>query len=394
MKPSRIKSFFSLQAFLLLVFLLTIKPVSSVGIFPSSIELAYYNDILSSSFFIRNDDELDYDVSVSINGELADLIEIEEELSLVKAKTQEEVKFTLDLRNTVLPPGRHEATFSFTFIPSGKEGQIKAFPVVIANAFVEVPYPEEFVELSILGSSSKIEDTIKIDVLLSNKGIKEIEEIICEASMPDASGNYVLCSNSLRNLPAERDAMLSLTCEGDFPVGSYPFLLSCNYADKTIDIEGSAILEGNELSVEDFKISSDSYSFKLKNLANSNFSTVYAKIHFVDDENKTISTINSPAVSIDSLEDKLVEGILPEDLPVETEEANIILELFAEGKIVGKEMLQTSFLYEPQEEETTEDGAKETDENGRIWIFVGIFALVLSFIVALSFLLKKPEGYF
>lgn len=394
MKPSRIKSFFSLQAFLLLVFLLTIKPVSSVGIFPSSIELAYYNDILSSSFFIRNDDELDYDVSVSITGELADLIEIEEELSLVKAKTQEEVKFTLDLRNTVLPPGRHEATFSFTFIPSGKEGQIKAFPVVIANAFVEVPYPEEFVELSILGSSSQIEDTIKIDVLLSNKGIKEIEEIICEASMPDASGNHVLCSNSLRNLPAEKDAMLSLTCEGDFPVGSYPFLLSCNYADKTIDIEGSAIIEGNELSVEDFKISSDSYSFKLKNLANSNFSTVYAKIHFVDDENKTISTINSPAVSIDSLEDKLVEGILPEDLPVETEEANIILELFAEGKIVGKEMLQTSFLYEPQEEETTEDGAKETDENGRIWIFVGIFALVLSFIVALSFLLKKPEGYF
>jgi len=394
MKPSRIKSFFNLQAFLLLVFLLTIKPVSSVGIFPSSIELAYYNDILSSSFFIRNDDELDYDVSVSINGELADLIEIEEELSLVKAKTQEEVKFTLDLRNTVLPSGRHEATFSFTFIPSGKEGQIKAFPVVIAKAFVEVPYPEEFVELSILGSSSQIEDTIKIDVLLSNKGIKEIEEIICEASLPDASGNYVLCSNSLRNLPAERDAMLSLTCEGDFPVGSYPFLLSCNYADKTIDIEGSAILEGNELSVEDFKISSDSYSFKLKNLANSNFSTVYAKIHFVDDENKTISTINSPAVSIDSLEDKLVEGILPEDLPVETEEANIILELFAEGKIVGKEMLQTSFLYEPQEEETTEDGAKETDENGRIWIFVGIFALVLSFIVALSFLLKKPEGYF
>lgn len=394
MKPSRIKSFFSLQAFLLLVFLLTIKPVSSVGIFPSSIELAYYNDILSSSFFIRNDDELDYDVSVSITGELADLIEIEEELSLVKAKTQEEVKFTLDLRNTVLPPGRHEATFSFTFIPSGKEGQIKAFPVVIANAFVEVPYPEEFVELSILGSSSQIEDTIKIDVLLSNKGIKEIEEIICEASMPDASGNHVLCSNSLRNLPAEKDAMLSLTCEGDFPVGSYPFLLSCNYADKTIDIEGSAIIEGNELSVEDFKISSDSYSFKLKNLANSNFSTVYAKIHFVDDENKTISTINSPAVSIDSLEDKLVEGILPEDLPVETEEANIILELFAEGKIVGKEMLQTSFLYEPPEEETTEDGAKETDENRRIWIFVGIFALVLSFIVALSFLLKKPEGYF
>ncbi|MDI3474021.1 MAG: hypothetical protein PWR30_344 [Candidatus Woesearchaeota archaeon] len=396
MNPFRAKSFLSLKAsFALLILLLAIKPVSSVGIYPSSIELTYYNDLLSSSFFIRNDDELDYDVSVSIGGELAHLIEIDDSLSVVKAKSQEEVGFELDLRNTILPPGRHEATFSFTFVPSGKEGQIKAFPVVIAKAFVEVPYPEEFVELSIIGSSSQIENAIKIDVLLSNKGIKEIEEIICEASVVDASGNTITCSNSLENVPAEKDEILSLSCEGDFPVGNYPFLLSCEYADKTIDVEGSAIIEGNELSVEDFRISSDSYSFKLKNLANSNFSTVYAKIHFVDDKNKTISTINSPAISLNSLEEEIIEVVIPKDLSIDTDAVNILIELFAEGKIMGKEMFLTSFSSDElidEKEMQEEDEAKDGDR--RIWILVGVFALFLSFIISLSILLKKPEGYF
>jgi hypothetical protein len=379
---------------LLFLCLFQLNLAFSIGVYPSLKIFQYEKgDSFTSSFFIRNEDDRAYEVSVSLDGELKSFVDINQEKIVVEHGVQKEFKYALSLHSADLEPGSHEAIFYFRAVPTEEQSaQMNAVPTVVAKARVNVPYPGHYLDLILGDMSSEKEGVLQATVLYYNKGQEEVDELDCTLSTTDDSGASKSCTSSVEKISEGSEGFLSIECNGIFPVGYYPVLITCRYGEEEKVFEDSATIEGKQVEAEDFKLTEKEYSFNVRNLVNSNFSTVYAKVKLLDKNNKTLREFNTPAISLEENSDQRIEGVFPDSLSLKEGKYSAVIELFVDGK-------QTQFTLYTEAGKGLEDTPKTEpirEEKGfSVWIGVLVVLLILSFVIVLSlFNRKEKEMYF
>ncbi|HOI18727.1 MAG TPA: hypothetical protein PLX15_02590 [Candidatus Woesearchaeota archaeon] len=388
-----LKSSAFLVIFLAIFFSLS-TTVFSIGVLPALKEynLKDYNDTdsqIKTTIYFRNNDFINYSVSLSTSGELADYAKLSKYSFESTEMSDTEIECEIYLEKATLSYGPNSLFISFLAKPLNEQDsqteQIVAIPAVTARINVNVAYPGKYLELILSSVSTNINQRVAPNILYDNKGEETIEKLSCSATIIDDKNNKISSELKKSNILNTDSGQLSFELFGEFISGEYPLYIECNFDGEKKIFEENVKIFGQAVEVMSAKIKDGMYNVTVKNKGRNKYSIVYAKVKLFDENNNEIAIFNTvPKTLTESSTINLegFSGIDPKELNITN--GRILLELNYDNFKSQYEFSYDSFL----------EGFTDIQKIPKpsVWFIIFIIGvLVIAFLVVKSIAKDKDE---
>ena len=379
-------------SFIFILLSITVKAgATSIGVFPAVKNFDDTNSIITTTVYVRNSGSEDYEVSVSISGELADFATLSKNAFESKAQTDTPIECKIDTSKTKLSYGPSSLFINFLASPKTQSGapkeQITALPAVTARITINVPYPGKYLDLRLSSISTATEGFIEPTLLYSNMGEEKIEQLSCQATILDDTNNKIMAEMQRSNIIKRSSGELAFKLQGEFKSGNYPLYILCDFDGEKKIFEENVNITGRAVEVISARIEDGMYNVTIKNRGRAKYSIVYAKVKLVDENNNEIASFSTVPHELTESETINLEGFSgfePEELNVT--KGKIILELNYDSF-----QSEHEFSYVPQLKDFSE--SQKIAENS-VWFIVFIVAvLLIAFLIVRSIAKNKGEYY-
>lgn len=226
-----------------LIFLMLNQIAMALGISPAKKVMDFApNKEETITFNLINNENRDLRVFVEISGELAEYIQIPNNIVTIK---KDEKSRGLDLE-IILPenverPGLIESTVKVSRISAAEQGaiQISTMPSIKAKLQLRVPYPSKYIEsMLVVDKDDKEDKKVRFVMPIFNYGVEDIENARAFLKIFDNENNLMRdLETESTSIDSGSQAKLSSNWQAE-TIGSY-------YATADIDYDGKS-LELNE----------------------------------------------------------------------------------------------------------------------------------------------------
>ncbi|MBM3234298.1 hypothetical protein FJZ19_04365 [Candidatus Pacearchaeota archaeon] len=296
-----------------ILFIAFIPRASAIGIIPGRTTIDFAPGLEKDvGFSVINNEQKEMQVSLKVQGELAEYITLKE-TSVKFLSSEDEKKFSYKMKlPEKLEPGLHTAEIVALEIPkSAEEGTfIGATVAVVSQLYVYVPCPGKCIEadLNVLDADQNM--TARFIVPVINRGKTKIDE--AKAEIDIYSGADKIASIETDKLPIEPGARTELTSTwfANVTRGSYLAKVRVYYDKETKTFEkefmvGTSILDIERVWVSDFKLGGIAkFRILVENKWNQELKQVFANLLIYDKLNEIMSDLKSASEDIPSLTTK------------------------------------------------------------------------------------------
>jgi len=163
----------------IVAFVLLVGSVQAMGVAPARTK-QFFEPNLNQDYVLTvlNNNNEERKVEFTVSGELAHYITIEDSI-IIDANAEKEIKFNLDLPET-LKPGPHTANIMIAGIkPTAAPGEtsVGAYTSVVTKVLVVVPYPGKYLEAELKTDPVPERATINFRIELDNLGKENLNKI-------------------------------------------------------------------------------------------------------------------------------------------------------------------------------------------------------------------------
>jgi len=288
---------------ILILGLFMISNVLALGITPGRTTIDFEPNLVRDvKFSIVNTESKDMDIAFSVEGALADYINISSDVaSIGSGEGLKEFGYILTLPRG-LAPGLHRADVIALEVPKGgtEDGTVvRATVSVVTQVYVYVPYPGKFLEASLDIVSRDEENTIDFYVPFISRGEETISSI--KGTVDISKGNesvFSLDTNELSASVGERKE-LRASWNPDVAPGEYRAVVSINYDGEILKLEKEFNVGPEDfgvlgISVNDFKLG-DVARIKIlvQNKLSDDVAGAFADLSVYDSDLKEIASLTS-----------------------------------------------------------------------------------------------------
>jgi hypothetical protein len=239
-----------------ILLVLTLSNVLALGVTPGKNTLIYPDELNGTfSFKVLNSENNDFGVSISVEGELKDYIQLSETSYQFSSEDFKEIFYSLDIPDS-LSPGEHKAQIIVSEVKEGESnfgGQVG----VITSISIFVPYPYKYVESTLNVFEMDNKTTLVIPVI--NRGKEKIDSVSAVIDIYTGGEKVDTISTSFIELESLERKELSVEWLPTFSLGAYQANVVLSYDDEQLnfveDFEvGELSVDVFDLFVEDFEL--------------------------------------------------------------------------------------------------------------------------------------------
>lgn len=307
----------------LLFLLLTVLSASqaySLGVAPSRQTYMFVpGETLSGEITIINNEGNDFRAGIYADGDLADGVELSENLVDIPA-TQQTIKipYKIHLSEKAPLPGDHEIQIVIRQFPRQTEpGTVVAAQLaVIAQVIIKVPYPGKYAEGKLFISDAEKGDVpVTFTVMVLNFGTDNIAEAQAKIGIFGPTWEPIAeTQTQMISVAAKQEARLDAIWEPNVSKGSYVAVATVIYDNKVFKIEkpfelGTFAIDINDISVKKFTLGDVAkFDISLYNSWNNKIDGVYVEMIVEDKTGKKMTEFKTTTVDIPAQEQKSVEA--------------------------------------------------------------------------------------
>ncbi len=312
---------YCLLLFFAAVLILLIENVYAIGISPgrTTIDISQGTE-KSFSVEISNSEAKDMKVLLLVKGELKDFISLsEKELAFSPSESEKEVSVKVNLPDDILSKyGKHVAEVVAIEAPENKvsdETIVGVSMSVVSEIVVNVPYPDEFIEIDLDVVSGGVDEISRFYVSLSNMGEKLVNNIDLKLDILDSDGEVVTQLKKEKvDLAALERKEIGFEWLADVLAGTYKARATARYGNRDAVVEKEFSIGGEAVElilvyVKDFQLGSIAkFNAVVENKGTKEYSTVYFDMIILDEQAGIMDEVKSPTDSLSSGERKEFTG--------------------------------------------------------------------------------------
>lgn len=292
--------------------------VCALGISPGRNSLSFKPNMKGhSAFNIVNSQHKKLIVSVSVRGDLAPYIDLEDlRVKMTGLDEQETYMYSYEFPDQ-LPPGLNTADIVITEIPEGSEDSdayVGATVAVAHQIYVTVPYPGKYAEADITVSNQGSSNDVLFVMPVLSKGKFDLTSVRANVDIYDADGLLVHSFNTdpIEVASQERREIKYVWDSTGVGMGEYLADATVIYDGETINLKkrftiGDEVLELQDIYVDDFSLGEIA---KMEMLVQNNWNKIitdaYSRTKIYDEAGKVLADFNSANYDIDAGEKKVI----------------------------------------------------------------------------------------
>ncbi|MBI2668583.1 hypothetical protein HYX14_01945 [Candidatus Woesearchaeota archaeon] len=270
---------------LLLILLLTLQQAAALGIRPAKTSIdSEETKKLDGTFWIVNNDHLEFTVRVYVEGELAEYVKLNDkkEISFRQDDDAKPIEFSIKLPKEI-PPGKATADIVIEQeLESPSSDTISSKLLLRHKIEVLGPYPDKYIvaKLNFQEQGKKIRLVAEVE----NKGKKDLGTVQTRFYVNDRQQKQQVLETEAAPLAKDENKLLATEIDQAlFGVGEFNVLASISYDDQKLELEKKMMIGKPEIDIayfDRFLIANkiNKYSLDLMNKWNKEIRNVFVEV--------------------------------------------------------------------------------------------------------------------
>jgi len=296
----------------IIMFLLCLNMTFALGIRPVKTEVGSLQSY-QGSFKVVNNDHKDLKLRIYVEGDLKDYIELPQtELEFTSTEEIKTVPFTLEIPERELPPGRIEGRIIVEeelYKAPTSDGYVAANIKMAHKVYVDVPYPEKYIEAKI--DVEEKEEGVDLIATVKNLGTTDLDEVKSTLSVYSGTEEIASYDNPAEQLDVmEEHSFRNYVEKEKLGQGEFKVLSSIEYAEYTLELIEAFMIGEPIIKLLNY----DKYfevgrinelALELKSEWNTLISNIHAEV-FVFKDNKEVFNTKTTSFELEPYEEKKV----------------------------------------------------------------------------------------
>lgn len=287
--------------------------VLAIGVAPARITLDFEPGLKKDvTLKIINNEGKDFKALIRVKGELAQYVEIEDELvPIFSNENRKEINYEVSLPEKLERAGTHEAEIVIIELPItyGEKDKtvVTATAGVISQLRVNVPYPGKYLEARSLIVSEIVEGApITFTIPVKNLGEENLNNIHATITLLDSSNQQIteLTTNTM-SMPTKSESKLVAVLNEPIGLGEYAAVIKISYDGKEKEFTqkvfiGNIFIDIISVNVGKFTLGEIAkFDIWVENKWNKEISNVFAETKVMDDEGRQLTSFKTPSTDIE-----------------------------------------------------------------------------------------------
>jgi len=293
-----------------------ISSVCALGVTPGRTTLDFKPGLQKTiNFEIINSGGNDIELALSVEGELADYIHLDEKRIFLSASESSKMLNYKILLPENLEPGLRTGRILITEVPKksrSEESYVAATLSVAIQLYINVPYPGKYAssDMIVYNAAPGKEVTFVFPVI--SKGEFDLASVRANVDIYNSMNRKVGSFNTKSiSIPSGKKKEIVYKWKADVPVGNYRAVASLIYDGGTINLEKTFAVGSKELKLQEIKVNSFTLGqiVKLEMLVENQWSEpikkAYISTKIKDRKGNVVSSFESPTYDIAPLSKKV-----------------------------------------------------------------------------------------
>ncbi|MFH1787749.1 MAG: hypothetical protein ABH811_03090 [archaeon] len=296
---------------LMFILILTLQNVFAIGITPGRTTVNFEPNLNKEiQFSIINSEHKDMSVVFVVRGDLADVVTLTQTYAeFSSSDDSKSFSYMVNLPDKIAKPGLYEIEIVALEMPKDikeKGTFVGATISVVTQLYIQVPYPDKYLEadVNVMDSEGKtiflipVVSRSKLDIV-NVKAMIDIYTSLNEKVASIESNSLSLNSLERKELVAELDSVVN--------PGKYLAVVNIIYDNEILKIEkefniGEMVLEIKEVNVRDFQLGEIAkFEALVENKWASDVKEVYLNILVYNNEGEVMADFKSPTYDLNAL---------------------------------------------------------------------------------------------
>lgn len=320
---------------------------SALGVAPSRSFVDFEPDLNQDvRFSVVNNQKDDLKLRITVRGDLAEHVKLEESLLLVSPdESEKEIRLSLSLPKKIEKPGPHTIEIVVSQVAGdvseADNAIVTALPSVVYKLVVRVPYPGKYAEGKMQVTPAGSGENTRFVIMLFNFGEEDIREAKAEIEISSKDGTAGKAETNTISIPTKKDGKVEALWLADVEPGIYTAKAVVGYDEKELSIEenfevGSLVVDIVQVEVRDFTLGDVArFDIMLQSKWNQQIDDVYADITIYDGAGEVVGRSKTVTASIPPLSSKSLRAYWDTE-NIDIGEYDIQIVVYYAGKTLEK----------------------------------------------------------